>query len=317
MVKNYHKTSKDLWTGRIDDDKNRKAFRWHQVIQCYDIESLPQTSDLETVYGILGFLCDEGVRRNQGRVGAKDGPNAIRKSLANLPVHFPQSLHVWDVGNIVCEDNDLETAQEALSEAVCLLLEAGIQPLVLGGGHEVALGHGRGLYRFFPGKKLGIINFDAHFDLRPLVQKQGSSGTPFLQLSQEQKEFHYCCLGIQPFSNTASLFEKADELNVTYFLREQLYNDPKTVSKMLQQFISDKDGIYLTVCLDVFLASLAPGVSAPAVKGIDFGEFNLFFDPILKSGKLMSMDVAEMNPIYDKEGITARLAAEIIAQSLI
>ena len=51
---------------------------------------------------IIGYACDEGVRRNNGRVGAKNGPDAIRKCIGNLP------LRVVDKGNVVCKDWNLE-----------------------------------------------------------------------------------------------------------------------------------------------------------------------------------------------------------------
>ena len=120
----------------------------------------------------------------------------------------------YDVGDIACENSDLETAQHALGQVVAHLLNQKIFPIVLGGGHETAWGHFQGIEAAFPESDCAIINFDAHFDLRPLSDdNKGSSGTPFSQIAASRQAqglpFDYTCFGIQQTGNTASLFEKA------------------------------------------------------------------------------------------------------------
>src|SRR6185437_6072062 len=142
-----------------------------------------------------------GVRRNQGRIGAAEGPDAIRRTLAKLPIH-KNNFQLWDAGNILCSDGDLEASQTALSEIVSMLLSKKITPIILGGGHEVAWGHYQGIAKVYPHKNLGIINFDAHFDMRSkLEDNKGSSGTPFLQIAEAhqatKRRFDYNCVGIQ------------------------------------------------------------------------------------------------------------------------
>ena len=85
-------------------------------------------------------------------------------------------------------------------------------PIILGGGHETAYGHYLGV-RNYIGKeaKLGIINIDAHFDLRP-YNEQPSSGTMFRQILEQDENSSYLVLGIQRYGNTQALFDKADEL---------------------------------------------------------------------------------------------------------
>lgn len=119
------------------------------------------------------------MKRNKGRVGAADAPDAIRTQLANLPIHRPVSL--VDLGTVTCEYENLEQAQSELAEQVANSLQNGLKPIVLGGGHEVAFGSFSGLFQYVqahaPDKKIGIINFDAHFDLREA--EHATSGTPF------------------------------------------------------------------------------------------------------------------------------------------
>src|SRR5699024_5662645 len=90
---------------------------------------------------LIGFECDEGVRRNQGRAGAAKGPIAIREQLANIPYMLEESVVVKDTGNYVCTDGNLEAAQQELGNAVQSVLEKNYRPIILGGGHETFYGH--------------------------------------------------------------------------------------------------------------------------------------------------------------------------------
>ena len=133
---------------------------------------------------LLGFASDEGVRRNQGRVGAAKGPDHIRQALVNLP--WRGQTPVWDSGNIACPGNDLEQAQQGYARQVSVLLNQGQMVAGLGGGHEIGWGSYLGLMLHLQGqptRNVGIINFDAHFDLR-LPEAGASSGTPFWQAAE-------------------------------------------------------------------------------------------------------------------------------------
>lgn len=108
------------------------------------------------------------------------------------------------MGTISVDGEKLEAAHQALREAVAACQRAGKRTLVLGGGHETAFGHGAGVLDAFPGEKVGIINLDAHLDLR--FAECASSGTPFRQLALEceaqQRGFHYTCIGVSRAANT-------------------------------------------------------------------------------------------------------------------
>lgn len=294
------------WQGRHDGDGEEHR-RIHHVVNTTQHAS----------FALIGFGSDEGVKRNKGRLGAAHAPDMIRAQLANLPVH--QSVSIVDIGTVVCEQGQLEKAQADLADQVERSLQQGMKPIVLGGGHEVAFGSFSGLFQYIqhhePQQKIGIINFDAHFDLREA--EQVTSGTPFLNAAklseQNQKEFHYLCIGVAKHSNTKALFDTADRLNCQYIYDQQLQlSEIDHLISKINGFIEKIDALYITVDLDVFSASIAPGVSAPAVKGIDLSVFDPLFQAIKKSGKIRVFDVAECNPRFDLDNRTAKLAAYII-----
>lgn len=301
------------WTGRVDGTEEEVS-RWHQRVQYVDLLQPLKKGKPGVV--LLGFAVDEGVRRNKGRVGAAAGPDALRKAIAGFPVHFDGVL--MDAGNIVCTDQNLEGAQQALSDAVVLIKHAGHIPLLLGGGHEITYGHAHGLYKALAGKRLGLINIDAHFDLRIPEAAGASSGTGFWQLSQEQEPFQYLALGIQQLSNTQQLFRIAGELDVQYVEADAFHFQDRTILQAaLSYFIKEAEQLYLTIDLDVFAAAYAPGVSATAFNGIrPDGLFLESFRTILQSGKLAGMDIAELNPALDIDQRTAKLGATFVYEAV-
>lgn len=310
-----------LWQGRVDSESDFDAFRWHQWIRPVDIERLkPYEGELGIV--LLGFCSDEGIRRNNGRTGAVNGPSSIRKELVNLPCRFSKSLELFDAGDVKLIDRDLEGAQELLGECVRRLLENGYTPIVIGGGHETAYGHYLGIRGHLDGqengytKRLGIINFDAHFDMRPYPDG-ATSGTMFRQIADmnaaEGRPFDYCCLGIQRYSNTVALFKSADELGANYILAKDIEeSDVWATIEKVDRFISDKDHLYLTICTDVFSSAFAPGVSATQPIGMDPEKMLKIFKYLFKTRKVIGFDIAEVSPRFDQDNTTANLAKVLI-----
>lgn len=309
----YSPPAKELWTGRRDGPK---ALSYHEIVQCIDLTT--SFSPERSTYGILGFACDEGIKRNKGRQGAAEGPSELRRALGKLPA-TSQNVCLYDFGNITCLDGNLEQSQKALGDAVALLIKSGIRPIIIGGGHELAWGNFQGIASAYPGQNCAIINFDAHFDLRPLLEgNQGSSGTSFNQIAQylhsQNLPFDYTCIGIQPLGNTEILFYRAKELNTTVVAADEFHEGgTETSISVIEEVISRSDKIYASICLDVFAAPYAPGVSSPQVLGLHPWHVIPALKLLAASGKMVSFDIAELSPPYDRDGTTAQLAASLIA----
>lgn len=303
------------------DGERPDQLRWHQVIQPLDLNALQEDSlwPGERAVALIGFCSEEGIKRNLGRPGAAEGPGAIRKALASLPVHHP--LQLLDAGDLHCLPAELEQAQQELSLAIRKLVSRNIFPIVLGGGHEVSFGHFAGLHAQFPDQKIGIINLDAHFDNRIPPGGSVNSGTGFWQIEQLLAGKHpmqYLALGIQQMSNTKELFLRADKSGIQYVSARDFRPDRwPQISQTITDFCARADRIYLTIDLDVFAQGFAPGVSAPNPRGI---YPDSFFEDCLQlifgSGKVISMDIAELSPPFDRQEQTARLAAWLIFEVL-
>ncbi|MCQ4117732.1 formimidoylglutamase [Rhodococcus tibetensis] len=295
------------WSGRVDGTTS-KHLRWHQAVTPFDPAAEPGATVL------LGFACDEGVARNKGRRGAATGPDALRSALASMALPHPIRAH--DAGTIAVAGDRLEAGQDTLAAAVTTVLDAGHFPVVLGGGHEMAYGTYLGLARSSlrtPDRRVGILNVDAHFDLRP--DPVASSGTPFRQILEHEgaagTAVQYSVIGIAQPSNTAALFDTARRLGVRYLSDDDSF-DRTAVHTFVAGFLAEVDLVYLTIDLDVLPAAVAPGVSAPAAFGVPVETVQFICDTVSASGKLAVCDVAELNPVYDIDQRTARTAARLI-----
>ena len=308
---NLHQNpSASQWTGRTSS----LLEYWHQVIQTLQDLAF-EASDAKKV-GIMGYPGEEGVRRNQGRLGTVEGPAAIRKGLGTLAHHLPENLPIIDYGDIFTWEGDLEATHRVITDLTYQLLKSNHFPVWLGGGHDLAFAHGSGVLQFAQenGKKLGIVNLDAHFDLRPLVDGKGHSGSPFFQLANNyQNQFNYLALGIQRAANPKSLFQAAEKLNTKFLVMEDFRLQRwEYIEEQISWFLDQVDALYLSVDLDGFSSAFAPGVSAPSPMGFDPEVAFKVFDLLGKSKKLISLDVVELNPTYDQDQATARLAARCV-----
>lgn len=307
------------WTGRIDAADGERGRRWHQVVQPVQQADRPGVA-------LIGFASDAGVSRNHGRPGAAGGPPALRRALANLAWHGGSDARLYDAGDVTCAGDALEEAQSAYADRLAGLLRDGHFVVGMGGGHEIAWAAHSGLERAFAGdprfERLGILNFDAHLDLRrPETAGRGTSGTPFLQVAEARAarglDFRYLCVGASEAANTPALFDRARRLGAT--IVTDLEAAQPEASLQLQRFIEASTAVYLTFCLDVLPPAVAPGVSAPAGLGVALHRaVSLLTDALAICGhgrpgsKLLLADIAELNPRFDPDGRTARTAARLV-----
>ncbi|MFJ6537323.1 formimidoylglutamase [Paenarthrobacter sp. NPDC091711] len=296
------------WTGRFDGD-GAEHRRWWQAITPHTSAAASEGARPAVV---LGFCSDAGVLRNKGRVGAAKAPAAIRSALGPLAFHLDRD--VFDAGDVVVEDDSLEAGQERAGRAISGLLDAGNLTVVLGGGHETAFASYLGVAgsEAVRGKRLGVLNLDAHFDLRD--EPRPSSGTPFLQMANAEaaagRELQYAVVGISEPNNTRTLFDTANRLGVKYLLDELC--SPEASEVFVADFLAGVDVLYLTIDLDVMPASVAPGVSAPAAYGVPLPVISAICRQVAASGKLLHVDVAELNPEFDIDSRTAKVAARLV-----
>lgn len=266
---------------------------------------------------LIGFPQDEGVHRNGGRVGASEGPNRIR--------HFLYRLVPWDavndvdlgeqrlldLGNIRCTSN-LEASQDALGQVVAAVLQAGAVPIILGGGHETAFGHYLGYAK--ANIDVGVINVDAHLDVRPLIDGKGHSGSPFRQMLEHADKplpgLRYTCLGAEPAAVARSHWLYAREQGSVIHWADDVRG------KLDEQFINevvrlDRAGckVMVTLDADVVQASDVPATSAPNPAGFPGRKLLALARRSGQASAVASFDLVEISPPLDSDDRSSRWAA--------
>lgn len=259
---------------------------------------------------IVGFPSDEGVHRNGGRVGAAGAPTEIRRWLYRLTPD-PQNHEAFcelvertvDLGDLQCTD-DVERDQEALAAALAPYLADGAFPIILGGGHETSYGHFLGYVA--AERAVQIINWDAHPDVRKLIDDHGHSGSPFRQALTHPSGrcTRYTVAGLQPQSVATSHLNFLDDHRGRWYWKSDLS------PAMIPALYAEADGpVLATFDLDAVDQPSAPGVSAPTVGGMPVELWLHAAHQAGRSPQVTSVDVVECNPVYDVDGRTARLAA--------
>jgi arginase len=214
-----------------------------------------------------------------------------------------------------------------LADLVERTCRAGDMPIVLGGDHSIALGTLAGIAR--AGRRPGVIWMDAHGDMNtpattpsgnvhgmPLAVAVGLCGDPFPEELCASVDGPSAVLVA---TRSVDNGERAniDRAGVTAITMADI--DRLGMAGAMERAIaiaSKGDGIHLSLDMDAIDPDEAPGVGTPVRGGLTYREAQLAMEMLAASGKLGSIEVAEVNPILDQGNRTAQLAVELIASAL-
>ncbi|MEK7751338.1 MAG: arginase [Acidobacteriota bacterium] len=292
---------------------------------------------------IIGAPLDLGA----GRRGVDMGPSALRvanlderlralgytvRDLGNIAVDQPESIAVGhESARYLAE---IARASMRLAGMVGKAAAGGATPLVLGGDHSVAIGTLSGMSRWLRRRKssLGLIWIDAHADMNtPDSSPSGNvHGMPLA-----------CVVGLGPEELTGlyGFAPKVDPRNVALvgirdvdqLERPHVKNsgvraftmrdiDERGMRAVIQEAIqiagAGTAGFHVSFDMDAVDPREAPGVGTPVRGGISYREAHLAMEMVCDSGKLLSMEIVEVNPVIDEVNRTAELAVELVLSAM-
>lgn len=261
--------------------------------------------------GLIGLPDDTGVELNGGRIGAEGGPRAFREALLRYGVQIPSGAaypRVFDAGDVVPAEGRSEAAlQEThrrVFEAVGALLDLGMMPVGVGGGHDLT----------FPlvhavanrGRPMTGVYFDAHLDVR----ERPGSGMAFRRLVEDCgiRELHV--FGMNELVN--------DQGHVSWFCANggRVHEGIGSLGPCLDADGRPHHTVFASLDLDVIDAAHAPGVSAPNPAGWTVVQAANAARACGRSPAVRCFDLMELNPARDESGRTARLAAHLFLSFL-
>ncbi len=288
---------------------------------------------------IIGVPIDLGADRR----GVDMGPSAIRYA------HLQRQLEalgytVEDMGNIevpiaeMCSISDpklkyidcIVPMSRRAAGAVATSVQAGHFPLVLGGDHSLSLGSVRGAAKF---KRLGVIWIDAHADFNtekttpsgnihgmPLAALCGRGDARLTRLWDEPLPVvdprRVAVIGARDLDPGEKVNLREAGAMVMGMEQIDRLGMVTGMEKAIERVSRDTDGIYLSFDMDAMDPRHAPGVGTPVPGGLTQREAHLACEMIAETGKLLGMDIVEVNAILDLQNQTGALAVEFVLSAL-
>ena len=264
---------------------------------------------------LMGIPQDIGIVRNGGRPGASTAPFKIREFLGKLSVFGIQYFKgsIYDAGNIDCEGRDLEDIRNDHYEILHRILQTGAKAIILGGGHDIAYPNCKAFLDM--SEKAGIINIDPHLDVRVKIDGLSHSGTPFREMLEYGKPSEFVEFGTQKFSASLHHREFVEFHGgriISYDHIRAIGNPGQQLREMIRSMKDAGLSSYVSFDMDSVCSAFAPGVSAPASIGFTSDEIIEMAYWAGAEGCRM-IDIVEVNPTYDIDDRTSRLASLMIA----
>lgn len=261
---------------------------------------------------ILGLADDMGIQNVGGRTGAKLAPVAIREKLYRFTAKEKRRLPLYDLGDLSPAASIAATHSQAM-ELISAIHHAGHQPIIIGGGHDLAYPQAKAM-ALWEKKSIQAINIDAHLDLRS-IENGITSGSPwFLTLEDKdlQKKLPQLTeFGIQAHCNSETLWAYAKEKKVKIYSLPEIKKPVQELRALLQK-LGKKGSTLFSLDIDSVQASQAPGCSAPQTLGFTAAEAIEFCRVAGENRQVKSFGIYECSPPLDLAQATIQLSAHCI-----
>jgi formiminoglutamase len=281
-----------------------------------------QLTNLAKGIVLLGFADDTAIRTVGGRLGAAQGPNYLRQKLYRFTSGKPLRP-IYDLGDLL-PGNSVEETHAAAMILCTRILEAGHEPLVIGGGHDFGFPHALSVLMRAGKKPLAFLNIDAHLDVRPTDQGI-TSGSPWYLLREhgcfDAKKNRIEEFGIQPHCNAHALQKYAAEKKIPIHwlakIRGAKGGAEKYFQTLVKKLLASHGQVLVSFDIDSVAWAHAPGCSAPQTVGFTPEEVIAFSRYAGSQPKVLSYGLFELSPTLDPDGRTSSLAAHCINAYLV
>ncbi len=297
------------------DRLDRKVSQW---IRSYNPGDIPDV-------GLIGAPLS---RSSISASAASETPNAVRLAWRGFSTWYADfdvelsDLHVADMGDIKMHTTDIQRCQANIEEGLYQLYQElpTMLPIVIGGDHSITRPSLKAFARANADKKIGLIQFDTHFDVRNLEDGGPSNGTPFRGLLEDGviSGENIVQIGIHGFSNSAVYRDYVRENKITYYTMRQVRQIglEQLMKQIVVQLSSKVNLIYVTVDIDVLDLSHCPGSPGAAPGGMMSWEL---FEAVYHLGlhrQVAALDLVELDPFRDVAQLSVKSGCHVLLSFL-
>ena len=279
----------------------------------------PDWSAIDADFAVLGAPFDFGT---QFRAGARFGPRGIREASTlfsfghagaydhedNLTYLAADEVRIVDIGDADIVHTDTVKSHTNIETGVRAILAAGATPIVLGGDHSVNIPC---INAFSDEEPFHLVQIDAHLDF--VDERHGvkcGHGNPMRRAAEKSYVTGLSQIGIRNVSSTAKDgYDDARRMGSDIQSVRQFR--AIGVAGMLNRIPADQR-YYVTIDIDGFDPSIAPGTGTPSHGGFLYYEILELLDGLTKRGNVIGVDLVEVAPDYDQSGSTTTLAAQML-----
>jgi len=285
-------------------------------------ELVTDWSQINADVAVLGAPFDFGT---QWRAGARFGPRGIRDASTLFSfghsgaydheddvTYLSEDVKIVDIGDADIIHTDTIESHKNIEKGVRSILKAGALPVVLGGDHSVNIPC---VNAFSDSGPIHILQIDAHLDF--VDERHGvkyGHGNPMRRAAEKSYVTGLTQVGIRNVSSTSKDgYEDAKAMNSDILSVRQTR---KIGPKNLVGRIPKDSNVYVTIDIDAFCPSIAPGTGTPSHGGFLYYEVLEILQHLSKQNKVVGIDLVEVAPDYDHSGSTTILAAQILLNFL-
>ena len=285
-------------------------------------ELVTDWSQINADVAVLGAPFDFGT---QWRAGARFGPRGIRDASTLFSfghsgaydheddvTYLSEDVKIVDIGDADIIHTDTIESHKNIEKGVRSILKAGALPVVLGGDHSVNIPC---VNAFSGSGPIHILQIDAHLDF--VDERHGvkyGHGNPMRRAAEKSYVTGLTQVGIRNVSSTSKEgYEDAKAMNSDILSVRQTR---KIGPKNLVGRIPKDSNVYITIDIDAFCPSIAPGTGTPSQGGFLYYEVLEILQHLSKQNKVVGIDLVEVAPDYDHSGSTTILAAQILLNFL-
>ena len=283
---------------------------------------LADWSAIDADVAILGAPFDAGT---QWRAGARFGPRGVREASTLFSfghagaydheddtTYLGSDVRIVDLGDADIVHTDTIKSHANIRAGVEAILGAGALPVVIGGDHSINIPC---IEAFEGHAPFHILQIDAHLDF--VDERHGVTrghGNPMRRASEKAHVSGLTQVGIRNVSSTAREgYEDArargsDILSV----RQARALGPKGTAARIPQGVP----VYITIDIDAFCPSIAPGTGTPSHGGFLYYDVLELLQEVTKAHRIVGIDLVEVAPDYDPTGSTSILAAQVLMNLL-